>query len=206
MANAWPAEPMRRDHCDVLIHLLLLNTETTNLATELLGERHQSNGSDDYLDNTVNASSEKAGRGTSKTNLLEDLGSVVVNRVCAGPLLPEHEDDSKGRAVEHLLVGASRLELSDHRHLLVSVEVCNDIVELLDNIWVINGLATNVSERLGCFGDAVLFDEPAGALVHEDDTNKEADTGQHLQGERYAPLGRVVATGDVETDAVVDKE
>ena len=46
----------------------------------------------------------------------------------------------------------------------MAVEVGDDVVELLHNLWVVRRLATNVSKRFGGFGDAVLLDEPARTL------------------------------------------
>lgn len=175
-------------------------------ATELLSEGHQTDGGNDDLDNTVHTGGEKASRATSETDLLEDLGGVVVDGVRAGPLLPEHKDDSKRRAVEDLLARTSRLELGNHRHLFVAIEVSNDVVELLHDLRVVGGLATDVSKRLGGLSDTVLLNEPAGALVHENDTSEENNAREHLQSEGNAPLGRVIAAGDVEVDSVVDEE
>jgi hypothetical protein len=49
------------------------------LAAELLSKSHETNGSDDNLDNAVDASSEETRGPTSEADLLEDLGGIVVD-------------------------------------------------------------------------------------------------------------------------------
>ena len=176
------------------------------LAAELFSKGHQTNGSDHDLNNAVNPGGKESGGATSKTDLLENLGCIIIDRVSSGPLLPKHEDDSEGGAVEDLLIRASRLELSNHRHFLVAIEVSNDVVEFLNNIWVLSRLAPDVSKCLSSVGDAVLLNKPTRTLVHENNAGQKDHTREHLQGKGHTPLGGVVAAGDIEIDAVVDEE
>ena len=88
-------------------------------------------------------------------------------RIRTRPLLPKHENNDKAGLVEHLLARASRLELRNHWHLLVAVEVSNNLIELLDHFSVLNALATHMGERFGGIGESVLLNQPAGRLVHK---------------------------------------
>ena len=60
-----------------------MSVQISYFATKLLCEGHQTNSSNDNLHNTVDTSGEQAGRCTSKTDLLEDLRGIVIDRIGA---------------------------------------------------------------------------------------------------------------------------
>jgi len=176
------------------------------LAAQLLGEGHESDGSYDDLDNAVYTGCEKTARRAHQSNLPEDLRRVVVYRIRSRPLLPKHQNDAKAGAVKHLLAGSCGPNLRHQRHLLVAVEVLDDFIELLHNVWVVGGLAADLREGFGGVGDAILFDEPPRGLIHKDDAREEASAREDLQGEGDAPFCFRGGVGDVEVDAVVYEE
>jgi hypothetical protein len=88
----------------------------------------------------------------------------------------------------------------------VAVEVLDDFVELLDYLGIVCWLAAHLRKCFRCVGDAVLLDEPAGALVHEEHPDEETATRQNLESERDAPFSFVGGIRDVEINTVVDEE
>jgi hypothetical protein len=198
----------RAVHPDV-VHAERLAHRSDNqrpLAPQLLSKRHQTDGRHDYLYHPIDAHREQSRRRSDETNLLENLRGVVVYRIGACPLLPEHEDDAKGSTVEHLFAGSSSSDLGHQWHLFVAVEVLDDLVEFLNHPGIVSWLAANPRKSLGRVGNAVLLDEPAWAFVHEEHSDEEAASRQHLESKRDPPFSFIRRIRNVEVDAVVDKE
>lgn len=125
--------------------------------------------------------------------------------VGASPLLPEHQRDSHGESVQGLRIRESHLDLLDERQLFVSAEVGNNVLELLGDFEVVDRLGAHGGKSLAGFFDAALLDEPAGALVGEEESGEEDSTGEDLESEGHAPLA-VVGAAHVLDGAVVDEE
>lgn len=198
----------------------------TDLSSGLLNTEHQSQGREDHFNDTVDSCGEQAGRTTRQTDALEDLPNlhqislrkvrnkteelreyaraIIVNRVRARPLLPEHQDNTKASLVKHLLARASSLELHPKRQPILALKVGHDLVQLLHDGRVVLRQATHARQRVAGLGEPVLLHEPARRLVLEDD-QQQHQARQHLQREGDAPLRRVAGVGDLPADAVVDE-
>lgn len=87
----------------------------------------------------------------------------------------------------------------------MSAEVGHNIFELLRDFGVIDRLGAHGRESLTSFVDTTLLDEPAGALVGEEEPSEEDSTGKDLESERHAPLA-VVGAAHILHGAVVDEE
>ena len=87
----------------------------------------------------------------------------------------------------------------------MSAEVGHNIFKLLRDFGVVDRLGAHGRESLAGFIDTALLDEPAGALVGEEESGKEDSTGKDLESEGHAPLA-VVGAAHVLDGAVVDEE
>lgn len=90
-----------------------------------------------------------------------------------GPLLEEHKNNRKRGTVEHLFARPRCLELSAKRHLLMTVEILNNLVKLLSDDRIVDGSSPNMSKCLRGVFDPVLLYEPSRTLVLGNDTQEE---------------------------------
>ena len=60
-----------------------MSVQEAYFAAKLLCEGHQTNSSNNNLHNTIDAGGEQTGRFAGETDVLEDLWSIVVNRIGA---------------------------------------------------------------------------------------------------------------------------
>ena len=87
----------------------------------------------------------------------------------------------------------------------MTAEVSHDVLKLPGNLRVVDRPGTDGGESLTSFVGAALLNEPAGALVGEEESGKEDSTGKDLESEGHAPLA-VVGAAHVLDGAVVDEE
>lgn len=87
----------------------------------------------------------------------------------------------------------------------MSAEVGHNIFKFLRDFGIIDRLGAHGRESLAGFIDTALLDEPAGALVSEEESGEEDSTGEDLESEGHAPLA-VVGAAHVLDGAVVDEE
>lgn len=70
----------------------------------------------DRLDDTKNTGSKQSAVVAFQANTLEDSGTVVIDRVDTGPVLPEEEHAAKEEAIHDLLIGAGSFERLPKSH------------------------------------------------------------------------------------------
>ena len=87
----------------------------------------------------------------------------------------------------------------------MTAEVSHDVLKFAGNFRVVNGPGTDGRQSLAGFVDTALLNEPAGALVGEEESSEEDSTGKDLESEGHAPLA-VVGAAHVLDGAVVDEE
>lgn len=191
------------DHHQAKTHTESTEEEVLLSSCSFDTENHEESGGDD-LDETVHTRGEQTGGRTSDTDRLEDIGSVVVDRVLTGPLLAdEHEhgdDESLGVTLDFELAdptgtGGGRLFFLDSG---------DDFTEFGLHSTVVGRHVSNPGEVLESLGVSVLGSQPTGRLLDERNNGEHDGKRGELHGDGDLPDSGCSLEGWTDAGKVVD--
>jgi len=170
--------------------------------TELVNSDDQEETSSADLDGSINTSCKQGGVGLGDTDGLEDLGCVVSNGVRSRELLAQEDREGNGKSVS-VSWDQDFLPRYAFGQVQFFLDGGADIGDFLQDLWVVDLIATHVCEGGSCFLVASLLDQPSWRFFQEEQTNEEQAARNELKSnlerkyqynliEKCQPVGRGV--------------